>query len=104
MKQILFIFAIAFAVFLMDWASYDRMMNIITQFWKLKREYKYFNILLYRFPFLGLAAIIIFYGTTYEKHTDDSVRNLIIAAGCFIALISNFLIYLYIFACERRAK
>lgn len=81
-----------------DWAFFDRTLNVIIQFFPLKKDYKYFNFFNYRYIGIIFSALIISHEIVFKKHIVFSI-----ILGSFMFIVSNFYIYFRIYV-ENRNK
>jgi len=72
----------------LDWAFYERTMNVMTIFYPLKKEYNYFDSLFPRIVGIVVASLICLYGVLNASH-----RTYVIIAGAAIFMIFNSYAY-----------
>lgn len=92
------IFIIAPAFIMVDWAFYERTINIIYIFYSLEKEYKYKDFLtIYRVLLLTISAGMICY--IIVKGTGYGYTAI---AGTVLFLLTHFYIFLKIYIENRR--
>jgi hypothetical protein len=87
-------FAVAIAI---DWAFYERTVNVIKQFYKLDKDYNYIEMLIPRIGLTLLGAAAIYYGLRPPAYNTS-----MLIIGSVLFLGSNFYPYLRIYLNNRR--